>query len=143
MKKLIALLLTLVCVSGLVGCSNEETTVWDWAQELNQEDVISVTPWRHDDEHKEFDTLSDEETLELVTLLNDLTEDSFTENKNLAGGTPAFGIQIDIASETYYINESISPNGALEIRYSEKMWWIDNVELLDFVQRVADTKFAE
>ena len=29
MKKLIALVLALVCVLGLVGCSNNEVKVWD------------------------------------------------------------------------------------------------------------------
>ena len=48
-----------------------------------------------------------------------------------------------IASETYYINEADSPWGSLEIKYNEKMWWIDNAELLDFVQSVTNKKPTE
>lgn len=140
MKKLIGLVLTLVCVLSLVGCSNEEATVWGWAQGLNQEDIVRATPWCEDNT---FEALNGAQTLDLVMLLNKLSKDSFTENKDLVGGTPTFGIQIDIASETYYINESISQDGALEIKYNEKMWWIDNTELFDFVQRVTDTKLTE
>ena len=140
MKKLIALVLALVCALSFVGCSNNETTVWDWAQGLNQEDIVRATPWGEDNT---FEVLNGAETLDLVMLLNKLSKDSFTENKDLVGGTPTFGIQIDIASETYYINESISQDGALEIKYNEKMWWIDSAELFNFVQRVTDTKLTE
>ena len=136
MKKLIALVLALVCVLGLVGCSNNEVKVWDWAQGLNQENITSATPWS---EGSTFEALNDTEILDLVILLNKLTKDSFTENKKLTGSTPTFGIQIDIASETYYINHSIHPNGALEIKFNEKMWLIDNAELLGFIQIVADS----
>ena len=140
MKKLIALVLVLVCVLGLVGCSNNEVKVWDWAQGLNQEDITSATPWS---EGSTFEALNDTEILDLVILLNKLTKDSFTENKKLTGGTPTFGIQIVIASETYNINESIHPNGALELKYNEKMWLIDNAELLGFIQKVADSTPTE
>ena len=146
MKKLISLVLAALCMLGLLGCSNKETKVWDWAQGLTQESILAATPWRHDEEHKALDPLNAPETLELVTLLNKLTKDSFTENKHLAGITPTFGIQIKIASETYNINYAPSPYGkygTLEIGYDEKMWWIDNAELSDFVQRVTGTTATE
>ena len=130
----------LICVLGLVGCSEKKPAVWDWAQGLNQEDITCATPWSED---KTFEALNGAETLDLVMLLNKLTKDSFTENKNLSAGTPAFGIQIDITSENHYINQSISQNGTLEIKYNEKMWMIDNAELFDFVQRVTNAKPTE
>ena len=133
MKKFKLLVFALVCVIGLVGCSNKELKVWDWAQGLKHEDITSVIPWSEGDT---FEPLNDTETLSLVMLLNNLTKDSFTENKKLTGGTPTFGIQIVIASETYNINDSIHPNGALELKYNEKMWLIDDEELLDFILRV-------
>lgn len=136
-KKVIALILALIFVSGLAGCSEKKPTVYDWAQGLNQEDITSATPWRQDEA---FEPLNETETLELVSLLNKLTENSFTENKHLRGGTPVFGIEIVSASETFYLNESNGPNGALEMSYGEKLWWIDSVELYDFLQRVSDTK---
>lgn len=136
-KKVIAVILALIFVSGLTGCSEKKPPVYDWAQGVNQEDITSVTLWRQDEA---FEPLNDTETLELVTLLNKLTENSFTENKHLRGGTPNFGIEIVTALETYYLNEANGPNGALELSYDEKLWWIDNEELFDFVQRVTDTK---
>ena len=146
MKKLISLVLAALCMLGLLGCSNKESKVWDWAQGLTQESILAATPWRHDEEHKVLDPLNATETLELVTLLNKLTKDSFTENKHLVGITPTFGIQIKIASETYNINFAPSPYGkygTLEIGYDEKMWWIDNAELSDFVQSVTGTTATE
>ena len=129
-----------VLVEWLTG---DRRLVWGWAQGLDREEIISAIPWRQDDEYRELEPINDEEILELVKLLNKLTKDNFTENKDLTGGTPTFGIEINTASETYHINESISPYGALEVRYNGKMWWIDNAELLDFVQRVTDTKRTE
>ena len=136
-KKVITLVLALIFVSGLAGCSEKKPTVYDWVRGLNQEDITSATPWRQDEA---FEPLNETETLELVSLLNKLTENSFTENKHLRGGTPTFGVEIVSASETFYLNESNGPNGALEMSYGEKLWWIDSVELYDFVQRVTDTK---
>ena len=139
MKKLIVLVLALICILSLIGCSNDKTKVWDWAQGLNQEDITSATPRRLGEADKAFEPLSDAETIELVLLLNKLTKDSFTENKDLVGITPVVGIQIKLASETYNINYAPSPYGkygALEMGYNEKMWWIDDAALLDFFQRV-------
>ena len=140
MKRVTAFVFTLFFVLSLVECGNKEIMVWDWAQGLSQEDIASAALWRVD---MASESLNKEETLTLVTLLNKLTKDSFTENKDLAGITPTFGIGITIASETYYINEADGPYGSLEIEYNEKMWWIDNAELYDFVQRVAATDPTE
>ncbi len=133
MKKLIVLAFSVVCVLCLAGCSVKEATVWDWAQGLKQEDIVSASPWG---EGNNFDALSQEETTELVILINNLTKNCFTKNSDLEGGTPTFGIQIDTATKTFYINESIAPSGALEIEYDKTMWWIDNTELLDFIRKV-------
>lgn len=143
MKKLTAAILALVCVFSLVGCSDNEEKVWDWALRLNPEDITSAIPWQHDVEYQEFAPLNDAETLELVMLLNELTKDSFTHNKHLQGGTPTYGIKIIIASETYYLNQAIGPHGSLEMSFNEKLWWIDNEELSSFVQRVTDSSPTE
>ena len=139
MKKLITFIFALICVLGLAGCSGSEAKVWEWTAGLMEEDITAVTPWCHDAERKEFDPLNDAQTLELVTLLNKLTKKSFTENKQLVGVTPTFGIQIETASQTYHINYSPSPYGkygTLEIEYLEKLWWIDSSELSSFIQEV-------
>lgn len=101
---------------------------------VKQEDINAVTPWS---DGNTLEPLDDTETLELITLLNKLTKDSFIENKELSGGTPTFGIQIDIASNTYNINDSIHPNGVLEMNYNEKQWLINDEDLLSFIQKVA------
>ena len=134
MKKLMTFVLMLVCVLGLAGCSGRTATVWNWAKNVKQEDINAVTPWS---DGNTLEPLDDTETLELITLLNKLTKDSFIENKELSGGTPTFGIQIDIASNTYNINDSIHPNGALEMNYNEKQWLINDEDLLSFIQKVA------
>lgn len=140
MKKLTVFILALVLVLGLIGCTEKEPTVWEWAQSLTQEEIISATP-RY--EFKEFESLDDAEILELVTLLNNLTKSSFTYNKHLRGGTPTYGITIKIGSEIYHLNEATGPHGALEISYNEKLWWIDDAELSDFVQRVTTEEPTE
>ena len=89
-----------------------------------------------------FDALDDQETIELVQLLNELTRYSFTENKHLRGGTPAFGIEIKTAAETCHINEYNGP-ASLEIRYHEKQWLINSPELLDYIRKVADSAPSE
>ena len=138
MKKCIAFALAMICVLSLVGCSNKEAnneaTVWGWAQGLNPKDITSATPWSQD---KTFEALNSAERRELVRLLNKLTKDSFTENENLAGGTPLFGIEIVIGSATYHINEYNGPNGRLEmVRYNEKQWIIDDTALFSFIQEI-------
>ena len=140
MKKLSALVLAVVCVFCLAGCADDETAVWTWAQNVSRDDILSVIP-RSDvngDDYQEFEPLDDAETLELVALLNELTEDSFTHNQNLAGITPSYHIELNLASETYYINEANAPNGALEMQYNEEQWWIDSAALMEFVQRVTN-----
>ena len=138
MKKCIAFALAMIYVLSLAGCSNKEAnkeaTVWGWAQGVNQKDITSATPWSQD---KTFEALDGAERRELVRLLNKLTKDSFTENENLTGGTPLFGIEIVIGSATYNINEYNGPNGRLEmVMYNEKQWIIDNDDLFTFIQEI-------
>ena len=145
MKKWIAFVLVTLCVFGLTGCSNHEETIWEWAQNLAQEDIVSAIPRSGVDSDRriELEPLNDAEIFELVTLLNGLTKDNFTENKDLRGITPTFHLEINLASETYYINEAGAPDGALEMKYHEKQWWIDDTALTEFVQNVTSTKPVE
>lgn len=149
MKKVIALVLSLVCVIGLVGCSNNKVKVWDWAQNLKQDDIVSVKPWHQDKEYIESEPLSDEEVIEFVALLNKLTKKSFTQNKKGVGITPTVGMQIELSSGTCVLNYAPSPNGKygmLEISFlgdDEMLWWVDSVELLTFFEKVTDSASAE
>ena len=146
MKKCIAFVLAIICVISIVGCSNKETmaketTVWDWAQGMKRADITCVTPWSNG---KTFKALNKAETRELVMLLNKLTQDSFTENKDLTGGTPTFGIEIVIDSETYHLNEYNGPNGRIElVMYNEKQWIIDDTDLFTFIQGVTGNVTSE
>ena len=138
MKNIISFFLAAVCLLGLVGCSNNESSVWAWTQGLTQEEIVCATPWNQDKINQDdaFAPLDEQETLELVTLLNKLTKDSFTHNEHLRGGTPTYGLEITLDSETYHLNQANGPHGTLEVSYNEKLWWIDDAELSAFVQRV-------
>lgn len=123
------------------GGATTVATVWDWAQGIQQVDINSATPWS---EGKTFDALNDSQMRDLVKLLNKLTQDSFTENKDLTGGTPAFGIEIVIGSESYSINEYNGPNGKLElVRYNEAQWIIDDTYLFAFIKEITDNATSE
>lgn len=145
-KNLIAVLLILVYAFGLFGCSNNEIRVWEWAQSLTQEDIVSAIPWHCGTEHTESEPLNDEEIRELAALLNGLTKKNFTENKHLVGITATVGINLETDSETYHINYAPSPYGKygmLEMKYGEKQWWIDDTALLAFFERVTDSRPTE
>lgn len=114
---------------------------WNWSQELSTEHVTGVVPWTAvpGSGESDFPKLSDEETDTLVRLLNALKRGDFTENSELTGGTPTYGLRIQTSAGTYHLNESIAPAGALEMRYNDTQWWIDSVELTEFViQRIFD-----
>ena len=143
MKRLIALGLVILCVFAFAACSSSKERIWVWTQSVNQEDIRSVTPWRQDGEFTVLEPLDDAQIRELVTLLNKLTKDSFTENKKLTGGTPVYGIEIVVDSVTYNLDDAIGSHGSLEIDDNEKMWWIDDETLSAFVQKVTDITPAE
>jgi len=126
---------------GVVRLSVERAMVWEWAQEIKRADITYATPWS---ESKTFEALNETETRGLVILLNKLTKDSFTENKELTGGTPSFGVEIVIGSECYYVNEYNGPNGRLElVRYNGKQWIIDNADLFAFIQEITGNVTSE
>ena len=140
MKKVTAFVLVLACILTLVGCSNEEK-VWDWAQGITEADILSVTPWEQDAEPEPLD---DAQVLELVTLLNNLTKKSFTQNKKGVGITPTVGLRIELTAGSCHINYAPSPYGKygmLEIGFledEEMPYWIDDAELLNFFERVTE-----
>ena len=130
---------------SLTGCAKGETKVWDWVQSLRQEDVVSVIPRRDvdSDARREFPPLDEAEVQELLTLLGGLRKDSFTHNKHLRGGTPTFHVEMTLSSGSYYLNEYNGPGGALEIKYNDKQWLIEDAALAAFVRRVTQTESAQ
>ena len=143
MKKAIATVLVLACVVGLPACSGKEK-IWDWAQGLKKEEVISAAPWYRDTEFVEAEPLTEEEILELVTLLNGLTKKNFTQNKKGVGITPTVGLRMELSSGSCHINYAPSPYGKygmLEIGFlgdAEMPYWIDDGELLNFFEWVTE-----
>ena len=106
-------------------------------QRLIKEDIRSAAAWAHVPEWEQRE-LADDELSKLLFLLRDLDRDDFTKNGQLAGGTPEYGLVIETETATYYINQSIAPDGEMEIsRLGEDgLWWIDEDELADFVKSV-------
>lgn len=137
MKKFAALILAAVCILSLAACSAKpEKEICIWMHDLKAEDITTVSVWSMNIDKETLTVLSTEKTAELVSLLNKLTDDSFTENSECVGGTPEYGIVLEIDGEYFCINQSIAPPGALETEYGDKLWWIDNDELTSFVKSV-------
>jgi len=131
---LYTMIAVLVITAVAVGCTftgaEESDTPWNWAQALTSEEITSVTLWRDNGNV----TLTDEESADLVQFLNALEKRDFTENDQLTGGTPTYGLTVQTANGEYHINESIAPSGSLEMSYGDSLWWIDNDELAAFVK---------
>lgn len=143
MKRFLSLLLVLVCILALSGCSGSKEKVWNWAQNLDEKDITYVEMWNYTGSDFIVQPLDDTQILELVTLLNDLPKDSFTYNKHNHGGTPTYGIRIEVGSEAFRFNQANGSQGSLELDFEEKLWWIDNEALSDFVLKVTGAASAE
>lgn len=135
-KTAIYTLIAVVLIAALaVGCTftgarDSEDTPWAWAQGINTGRITSAVPW---DNTGDFEKLTDTEIETLITLLNNLQQVDFTENTELVGGTPTYGLQIETTDGSFNINESIALAGALEIKYKNSQWWINNETLCDFI----------
>lgn len=137
MKRSAAFILAAVCILSLAACSAKpEKEICIWTHDLKAEDITTVSVWNMYGDKETLTVLSTDKTAELVSLLNKLTDDSFTENSECVGGTPEYGIVLEIDGEYFCINQSIAPPGALETEYRDKLWWIDNDALTSFVKSV-------
>ena len=138
---LYTLIAVVVIVAIVVGCTftgaRKTDTPWNWAQNLTSEDITSMTLWSD----KGDISLTDEETADFVRILNALTKKDFTENAQLTGGTPAYGLTVQTLDGEYYIIESIAPSGSLEIvGHGDKQWWIDDDALTEFIKTILEQK---
>lgn len=137
MKKALAMALAIMCVLALAGCGADPAEeVCSWMQSLKAEDISEAMAWNMSTTEELRAELTQEQTAELVSLLNALTEENLTDNSRFVGGTAEFGVALKIDGKYYNINQSIDPRGALEVGYGEKLWWIDNDALTDFVKSV-------
>ncbi len=133
-KFTISVIIIVIAAAAIVTAVNfsGKARVCRWADELKDADVASI----------EFrvgsasaNALSDEEKVEMVSLINKLDRKCFTENKHLAGTTAEFGSVINmVTGESFTLNEAPSPHGMLELEYGGKQWWIDNDPLYAFLE---------
>lgn len=136
---LYTLIAVVVIVATVVGCTftgaKKTNTPWNWAQNLTSEDIASVELWSD----KGNVSLTDGERADFVRILNALEMKDFTENTQLTGGTPTYGLTVQTANGEYHINESIAPSGSLEmVGYGDKQWWIDNDALAEFIRTLLE-----
>lgn len=126
---LVAVLLITAIAVGCTFTGAKDDNPWTWASGINPNTLYSATVWSGG-----YDTsLSDDECQELSHIIRGLSRGSFTENTQLVGSTPTYGIVIGTSSGVYNINESIASDSALEMKYADKQWWIDSDELTEFI----------
>ena len=128
------LLITVFAVGCTFTGAKKIDTPWNWAQSLSADDITSATPWGGDES---IDTLPAEKITNLVQILNGLEKSNFTENTQLTGGTPAYGLTLQTSGGEFHINESIAPSGSLEMNYGDKQWWIDDGDLAKFIREMS------
>ena len=137
LKKRIWIVLAVVLLIAVCAVWCFADGPWNWMQRLYFEDIRSAAAWAHVPEWEQRE-LADDELAKLLFLLSKLDRDDFTKNRQLAGGTPEFGLVIKTETATYRINQSIAPDGEMEISRlgDDGLWWIDEDELADFVKSV-------
>ena len=135
---LYTLIAVVVIVAIVVGCTftgaKKTNTPWNWAQNLTSEDISSVELWSD----RGNVSLTDGEHADFVRILNALEKKDFTENGQLTGGTPTYGLTVQTSDGEYHISESIAPSGSLEMGYGDKQWWIDNDALTAFIRTLLE-----
>lgn len=137
MKKVLAMALAIMCVLALAGCGADPAKeALPWMQSLKADDVSKVEVWNRSGSTDLRAELTQEQTVELVSLLNALTEDDFQDNSALRGTTPDYGMDIVVDGEHIGIWPSgSSRDGALRTDCKGE-WFIDNDALTDFVKSV-------
>lgn len=172
--------LVIILALALVGCGKKDApaTPWEWAQSLEEGDIKSVVfsctgeylaQFAEDNLRAELEgdeaingamqpvytdvetELSDKQVEKLRTNLYRLEEANFTEYPEYASFESQFSFKITMKDGTeYYISQSDSENGKLQMPYAEKVWAINSEKLDDFVDSVisdcvsegADSSFA-
>lgn len=147
-----AVLIALALV--LAGCGKNYETPWEWIENLKSDDIESAVIWyvpEADDKNDAKSTeeqqisLSDKEIDKLFIILYRLGESNFTENADNAGSTPQYGLKITMTDgKEYNINQSIAPQGALEMQYADKQWFLSSDKLDTFIKAfLEDIDLAE
>ncbi len=119
----------------LSGCSNnDKSKLVEWLHELAAEQV-EIYIWNLQDNLTEMKVeLTAEEEQVLISILNELTTEDITWNKQLAGITPEYGFHLITGDDEYYINQAEAPHGQTEISFRGKLWWLDSTELDEYMK---------
>ena len=134
MKKVIAFLISAVLLFSVFGCEDKRVELVEYLNELKSEDIESVKGWS---EGKGLFKVSDEQADRLIVLLNRVSKEIVTENRDLCGTTPLFGVIIETKQYRISIIESIAPYGALEVAFNGTQFWIDDDEMRKAVEEAA------
>jgi hypothetical protein len=127
-----------VCIIILAGCSiknEDKACLINWMHNLDSEQVEAFFWCAYDfkEENGEIE-LTPEAEKKLISILNNLKGNNIIWNKQLEGITPAFGFRLTIGDENYYINQAEAPSGQSEISFQGKQWWINNLDLYEFMK---------
>lgn len=125
MKRIILIALSLI-LCFLVGCNAHYKTV-------DVGTVTSASVWTYDGRYE----LNDEELAELIKLYN---SSRYKGKATGDGGTPEFGASISFENgEELCVNEFGGKYGDFEAFYNaKKAFYIDNEELLSFVEKLCE-----
>ena len=134
MKKVVAILLSAVLLFGVFGCEDKRVELVECLNELKAQDVESVKGWS---EGNDLFKVSDEQAERLIELLNRVSKEIVTENRDLRGTTPLFGVIIETKQYEISIIESIAPYGALEVAFTGTQFWIADAEMRKVVEKAA------
>ena len=131
MKKIISITFIFSIIILLVGCGpyGSKAKLLDWLHSVSHDDIEAYF-WRNNAEH----LLSSNDLQSRMIIFNDIKIEDLTENKELAGITPEYGLRLIVNEQDYHINQADAPGGQSEISFRNKQWWIENTELYDFMR---------
>ena len=132
MKKVITTFIAILGIVLLVGCrlNADKAELLDWMHSLN-EDNIEVYFWSYDMATEQLLSAKDAQTL--MSIFAAINIENLTENKELAGSTPEYGLRLVVNEKSYYLIQADAPKGQCEISFHNKQWWIESVELRKFM----------
>jgi|GEM_PF-4989370 len=142
----------IVCAILLSACQTKQTeTPWRLASTLSEDMVNLAVVWANLDGHVQNRALTADETEELIDLINQIPETAYTENSDLSGSTPEYGVEIICDNMTLRLNQNIGPYGAIELAVNQKnsndgnvkQWHVDSNDLSNLLVLLSGYKKSE